>query len=426
MKIFDNLYARNSNGKINVWEIKVEELHCMKLSSLNTNNYPTIIISEGLFDGKKTETLNHIKKGKNLGKMNATTAYEQACLEAEARWTKKKKQGYKSLKDLGINSVDDLEEALPMDRTDANNISKPMKAQPYYKVKTVDGKKIKTNEPLIKFPCYGQPKLNGFRVMARWEKVTEGEGIFATEVEKVIFRSKEGLRYDILEHIEAEFTKEMFRNKGEERDTPLYNLAFDGEMYIHGEILSEISSAVRKRNEKTSKLEFHIFDIAVPQITQKLRFVDLLELRNYIFNNNLKTIKTVEFVNCENNEQAQNLTDLWIKQGYEGGIFRDKKASYQFGKRPQTMVKLKRSEDKEFKIVDVIGGDNAPDLGIFVCIAENGERFNVTPEGSHEKKKEYLSNRLNYIGKQLTVRFFERTITGVPFHAVGVVRDYEK
>ena len=290
MKIFDNLYARNSNGKINVWEIKVEELHCMKLSSLNTNNYPTIIISEGLFDGKKTETLNHIKKGKNLGKMNATTAYEQACLEAEARWTKKKKQGYKSLKDLGINSVDDLEEALPMDRTDANNISKPMKAQPYYKVKTVDGKKIKTNEPLIKFPCYGQPKLNGFRVMARWEKVTEGEGIFATEVEKVIFRSKEGLRYDILEHIEAEFTKEMFRNKGEERDTPLYNLAFDGEMYIHGEILSEISSAVRKRNEKTSKLEFHIFDkykehknsvlYKVHDLAQSLKIVSKLSIIN--------------------------------------------------------------------------------------------------------------------------------------------------
>ena len=56
----------------------------------------------------------------------------------------------------------------------------------------------------------------------------------------------------------------------------------------------------------------------------------------------------------------------------------------------------------------------------------DGERFNVTPEGSHEKKKEYLSNKFNYIGKQLTVRFFERTITGVPFHAVGVVRDYEK
>ena len=319
-----------------------------------------------------------------------------------------------------------IEIALPIFRTDNNGILKPMKAQPYYKTKIIDGKLTKTNIPLISFPCYGQPKLNGFRVMARWEKTIKDKGtLLETTIEGVVFRSKEGLRYDILEHIEAEFTKEMFRNKGEERDTPLYNLAFDGEMYIHGEILSEISSAARKRNEKTSKLEFHIFDIAIPQITQKLRFVDLLELRNYIFNNNLKTIKTVEFVNCENNEQAQNLTDLWIKQGYEGGIFRDKKASYQFGKRPQTMVKLKRSEDKEFKIVDVVGGDNTPDLGVFVCIAENGERFNVTPEGSHEKKREYLSNRLNYIGKQLTVRFFERTITGVPFHAVGVVRDYE-
>jgi ATP-dependent DNA ligase len=197
-------------------------------------------------------------------------------------------------------------------------------------------------------------------------------------------------------------------------------------MYIHGEILSEISSAVTKRNPKTVLLEFRIFDIAVSNVTQKERFVKLLDIRNYIFNNNLKTIKTVEFVNCENNQEAQSLTDLWIKEGYEGGIFRDKKAFYQFGKRPQTMTKLKRSEDKEFKIIDVVGGENTPDLAVFVCVQEEGLKFDCTPEGSVEVKREYLANKHKYIGKMLTVRFFERTKDNKPFHASGVaVRDYE-
>lgn len=409
---FNNLYARNSNGSINVWEVSI----------LNKGVFSEIIISEGNFNGKKTETIKKINKGKNLLKMNATTAFEQACSEAESRWNKKRKQGYKSLEDLGIDSVEDLEEALPRDRTDENNKIKPMKAKPYYVERTEKGKKIKTNIPLIKFPCFGQPKLNGFRVMASWEEVEEGEGLFKTKVEKVVFRSKEGLKYTILEHIEKEFDKSMFLNS----KTMKYDVVFDGEMYIHGEILSEISSAVRKRNSKTPLLKFHIFDLGIEDMKQSDRLKVLKLIIDYKEGSGkLENICRVDYLIVNTNEEAQTLTDQWIKEKYEGGIFRDMKANYQFGKRPSTMTKLKRSEDKEFTIMDVIAGENATDLGVFRCMAENGEFFNVNPEGNHEAKREYLVNKNKYIGKQLTVRFFERTKNGVPFHGVGVVRDYE-
>lgn len=416
MKQFDVLYARNSNGKINEWGIRVE--------NIVSSNVSNIVVSEGLIDGQKTET-NRIARPKNVGKMNETSSYEQACKEAQSRWEKKKKQGYKSVEDLGIYiqqgegkaiNLDNLIDlALPRNRTDANNISKPMKAQPYFK----DDGSVR-----IKFPCYAQPKLNGFRVMARWEKVIEGEGIFAQEVEKVVFRSKEGLRYDILEHIEEEMPQHMFLNS----KIMEYNIVYDGEMYIHKEILSEISSAVRKRNSKTPLLRFHIFDLAIEGIRQKER-LEMLETNfNYASDSGFcKTIRLVAHKIIYTNEEAQKYTDGCIKLGYEGAIFRDMKAEYQFGRRPQTMVKLKRSQDKEFYIIDVIGGENSPELGIFVCRAENGEHFKCTPEGLHEIKKEYLTNKENYIGKMLTVRFFERTKDGLPFHAIGVaVRDYEQ
>jgi DNA ligase-1 len=408
MKTFDTLYARNSNGNINEWRVQVNEF----------TFFSQICINEGLLDGKKTSNIIEIKKGKNIGKMNETTAYEQACNEAQSRWEKKKKQGYKSLSDLNINYKNYLinegdtitlnnaiEVALPQNRTDANNLSKPMKAQPYFDDK---------GNVRIKFPCFGQPKLNGFRVMARWEEVEEGEGLFKTKVEKVVFRSKEGLKYDILEHIEKSFTKDMFiTTKG-------YTLTFDGEMYIHGEILSEISSAVRKRNSKTEKLGFHIFDIAVENIKQDER---LAYMNTFINRPNIYFLKTHI---VKNNEEAQIFTDECIKKGFEGAIFRDMKATYQFGKRPKTMVKLKRFQDKEFKIVDVVGGDNAPELGVFICVQEQGLQFKVNPEGNHEIKKEYLINKNKYIGKKLTVRFFERTKDNLPFHAVGIaIRDYE-
>jgi len=410
-----NLYTRDSKGRINQWSGYV-------LSTAHRLG-ATLNIEEGLLDGKKTLTTRVIKTGKNIGKMNATTPFEQACKQLESRVEKKKKQGYKSLEDLGIPSIMELEEALPMLRTDANGLLKPMKAQPYYKMtsKTVNGKvvKTKTNIPLIKFPCFGQPKLNGFRVMCRWEEVEEGEGLFKTKVEQAVFRSKEGLRYS-LPHIEKEFTKEMFFHDG-------IQLIFDGECYIHGEILSQISSAVTKPNSKTPLLMFNIFDLAIENVKQDERFKILHKFwLNCAINHSSIKAELVNYFIVDNNEMAQKLTDTWIAEGYEGGIFRDMKAFYQFGKRPQTMTKLKRSEDKEFKIIDVIGGDNSPELGVFVCVQEEGLPFNCTPEGDVEQKKEYLINKSKYIGKNLTVRFFERTKDGKPFHAVGVaVRDYE-
>ena len=208
--------------------------------------------------------------------------------------------------------------------------------------------------------------------------------------------------------------------------TMKYDVVFDGEMYIHGEILSEISSAVRKRNSKTPLLKFHIFDLGIEDMKQSDRLKVLKLIIDYKEGSGkLENICRVDYLIVNTNEEAQTLTDQWIKEKYEGGIFRDMKANYQFGKRPSTMTKLKRSEDKEFTIMDVIAGENATDLGVFRCMAENGEFFNVNPEGNHEAKREYLVNKNKYIGKQLTVRFFERTKNGVPFHGVGVVRDYE-
>lgn len=403
MKNFPILYARNANGAINQW-------YCI------AQDNGILEIHEGLLNGKTTFTTRKCTP-KNIGKMNERNAYEQACLEADARIEKKKKQGYKSLEDLKIlkykNLEDVLDVALPINRTDANGLQKPMKAQPYFK----DNGDIR-----ISFPCFGQPKLNGFRVFARLEKLTEGEGIFAQEIIKPTFRSKEGLRYTVLEHIEPAI-EPIINNIASMLNIAPKDVILDGEMYIHGEILSEISSAVRKRNPKTEKLQFWLFDIAVENIKQDKR-LNTLACQTLL---NTKSIVGVFRQTINSNEEAQIFTDQCIKQGYEGAIFRDIKAIYQFGKRPQTMVKLKRFQDKEFKIVDVIGGDNSPELGVFICVQEEGKQFKVTPEGSHEVKKEYLANKNKYIGKMLTVRFFERTKDNIPFHSTGVcIRDYEK
>lgn len=418
MKAFPTLYARNSNGKINQWTVEAYSTEPVG-----------VMITEGIMGG--TLTNSHRKsKGKNIGKMNETSAYQQAIKDAESRWNDKKKKGYKSLEDLNIviqqgegeavNLENLIDLTLPMVRTDANSLNKPMKCQPYFK----DDGSVR-----ISFPCYGQPKLNGFRVFARWEEVMEGEGLLAQKVEKVVFRSKEGLMYTGLEHIEEQFTKEMFkvtlggRYSGEEID-----IVYDGEMYCHGMKLQDIASATKKKNSNTAKLKFNIFDLAVPKLTQKAR----LELLCDLMIDRIITLKEHSNLSLvlhgivQSDEEAQKLTDTWIANGFEGGVFRDMGAHYQFGSRPRTMVKLKRTEDADFPIVDVVGGENAPDLGIFVCVTKEGEQFKVNPDASHEERKEYLINKQNYIGKKLQLKFYEWTKDKKPFHIKEcVVRDYE-
>ena len=65
--------------------------------------------------------------------------------------------------------------------------------------------------------------------------------------------------------------------------------------------------------------------------------------------------------------------------------------------------------------------------GTAIWICKTGEQhFSVKPEGTLEKRREYLVEKEKYIGKQLTVRFQNLTAIGVPRFPVGVVvRDYE-
>lgn len=417
MKKFEILYARNSNGKINQWAIGVQD-------------DGKAVIWEGILGSENQTRTERQSKGKNIGKMNETTAYEQACKDAESRWNLKKKKGYKSCEDLGIDikfrqdkfeyeneqfNIEMLEDCidniLPKNRTDANSLSKPMLALPMFDPKT--------GKTRASFPMIGQPKLNGFRMMCRWETVEEGEGMFKTTVEKPVFRSRDGIRFDTLQHIEPSFIKKMFFTEdGKE-------IAYDGELYRHEWLLQRINSAVNKKNSDTEDLVFVVFDLAVENINYSERRKILVDSMIEYFPEDKEI--NVGIINCElvkTLEEAEKFTDQWIKNGYEGGIFRDPKAFYQFGKRGKSMLKLKRFQDKEFLILDVIGGDNSPELGVFVCQAENGKTFKCTPQGTHEVKAEYLTNKENYKGRRLQVKFYERTKDGLPFHSVGlVVRD---
>ena len=421
----DSLYKRG-RGKILEWIIKIETI----------NNKVNIFMAYGELNGEHTIKYQNNIKGKNIGKVNETTPYEQALIIANGKINTKQREGYKKLSELveehpTIMYTHPKEKALdlilPTYNTDISGNEIPMKCQQYYRSKKdfVDktGKKWddrkyyyllnpyadKRNDDLIiNFPCYIQPKVNGVRAFVKLVN------------DKVKIFSKKGLEYN-LPHISEWFNsrKDLFGDG---------DIIFDGELYIPGEHLQNISSAVRAMQLNTTLVKYYMFDIAVEDLSQKERFALLYSpiMKNTIQQDLNSPVVLVETRSVGEDKRVQELTDIFIKQGYEGSVCRSFDGIYQFGKRPQSIVKLKRTTSAEFTITDVISQEVDQSLGLFVCSTIDGKEFKVTPRGNENYKKEVLLKASSFIGKQLTCVFYEYTEDGLPYHIIdNIVRDYE-
>ncbi len=429
----ETLYKKDSKGKILQW-----------LAHINQTETGTHInLISGELDGKQTLTLRANIKGKNIGKTNETSPYTQAESDLKSIYNKKRREGYKSLSDLKYtdtnNAFEDtdiekfLQDNLKFDTRDLDGNVKPMKAQQYYRSKknwTDNTGKIwedrkyyflqnpyekkKEVDIIIKFPCLIQPKLNGVRAT-----------ISLDENYNIQILSKEGLRYSI-PHIEEVFEqyKEVFYTNIEGDNT--VDIVFDGELYIPNEKLQVITSAVKKINLNTSRVEFICFDLAIPYISNLKRFQLLKDLLAFSKLYIACPVKPIITHKVYDDKTVQTFTDNYIQEGYEGSILRNPNGLYAFGKRPMDMTKLKRLMDEEFIIVDVVAQDKNPSLGLYVCRTEDGKEFKVTPKGNNDFKELVLFQKHLYIGKQLTCTFYEYTEDGIPFHVIdNIIRDYE-
>ncbi len=428
-----HLYKKDSKGEILIWAAE----------AVQSGNGVCIAITYGSFGGNLITNIRENIKGKNIGKANQTSPYTQAEADVESLYNKKAREGYKSLDslkyDYEVNGFGTeqillfLKANLKFDTRDLDGNVKPMKAQQYYRSKknyTDDKGKLwddrkyffllnpdayKTSKDIIiKFPCLIQPKINGVRAT-----------ISLDDLGNVQILSKEGLRYEI-SHIEDIFNlnRDIFYYKDKDGNEAQY--VFDGELYIEGEKLQVISSAVKKFNIHTPRVIFIAFDLAIPDMTNIARIIklkELLEFSTYTLSCPIQYITTHK---VGNDGFVQKYTDEYIKQGYEGSIMRNPNGLYAFGKRPMDMVKLKRVIDEEFTIVDIVPQDKNPSLGLYVCVTKEGKEFKVTPRGDEDFKELLLLQKHLYLNKRLTCTFYEYTEDLIPFHVIdNLIRDYE-
>jgi hypothetical protein len=389
------LFARSMSGKIKVWYItRINTLH--------------ISIYYGCIGDSIIESIVPI----TMADFNS---------EINSRVKKKRREGYKSLKDLSLNIVDVvgditliniLNAKLPKTNLDLNFYQKPMKAQKFRLGK-------------MNYPVAGQYKLNGIRSTIKINKVIQGIGMFSETIERPFMKSMDGLEYFIPEIIEeARIILQNFKD-----------IALDGELYIHKESLNNINAAIPKiyesgtigkpgRPDLTHRVQFVTFDLAIESAIQR----DRISMMRDVISCKSNRIISLETYIINSDEEAQLFTQKAISLGYEGAVFRDLEAEYKFGSRPNTMMKAKTFQDAEFEIIDIIPKDKQPTLGMFVCKNDiNDETFKVNPEGDHVYQTNLLTNKSQFIGKMLTVKFYERSgVKQCPFHANGlIIRNYE-
>lgn len=339
---FQTLYKKDAKGSIRSWKIKV------------TGNL--IEVEHGLEDGKKTKTTELIKNGKNIGRKNSTTPEEQAELEAQSKWTKKKDSGYSTA--VNSNVVDLI----------------PMLAQDY--------KKYKKD---IKFPVYLQPKLDGYRC------------IYNGFTGKIYSRT--GKEYNILENTELHKELQKFKD-----------IIFDGELYTHDADISFESYGILRKKKLSkgddillNKILYNVYD-SISEGTFEMRIKNLEKILK-----NTKKIKLVESIVSPDEKFLEKYNKNIVNLGYEGTMIRNPKGLYSHF-RTKDLLKYKVFDDAEFKVIGYeketdTKGDGAEPV-VWVCETITGKSFKVPSKGTREERTKLYKNGKKYIGKLLTVQYF--------------------
>ena len=129
--------------------------------------------------------------------------------------------------------------------------------------------------------------------------------------------------------------------------------------------------------------------------------------------NNIEIVQTRKITS---EIQLKVFHNQFIEMGYEGSIIRTN-GLYKMNGRSSNLLKYKNFQDSDYLIVDVISAEARPEWGMIVC--QCGEQtFPATPKMSHEKRKEILLNKKEYIGKTAVITHFGFTESGLPRIAV--------
>jgi ATP-dependent DNA ligase len=364
-KIFPLLFAKSSTGKIKVWQIRAESV----------DNEAKIVTNHGYVDSEELQSAEvKVTKGKNIGKKNETTPFEQACSQAESKWNKKKDKKYVE------------------DPSGDSDILLPMLAHTFSKRKHD-----------LNYPALAQPKLNGIRCLAK--KISD---------EEMVYTSREAKIFSTLEHLTPDLLKIMKVKQ-----------VLDGELFTRELTFQQITSAVKRLQDNTDLIQLWVYDIVDSDTPFDRRLVQYLKM---VEKANSDRVVSVTCEEVKSDEEVMVLHDRYYEAAFEGIMIRNREGLYKETYRSKDLQKHKNFIDDEFEIIGYHDGEGKDEGAVtWICVTKDGEEFDCTPNGTYPQRYKWWEDRKKYIGKMLTVRYQNLSDDrNVPVFPKGIViRDYE-
>jgi len=295
------------------------------------------------------------------------TPHQQCHFEMEAIYAKRDRMGWR------LNSPKS-----PRSERAEETWYSPMLAQKY---------------PHIKAPPSGhwaQPKLDGIRCTASREGLVSRKNVLITSVP----------------HIERQVKAYL------EDHPEIFTL--DGELYVHGLDLHDISGRARRKKPDTDsqELQFHIFDCETQWASEtfNIRWSKLQSVKSRKHLAKLEHLHMVDTQWCDDAEDRDFLHAKWIRAGYEGSIYRDPHGPY-VHKRTKFLLKRKDFIEREFTVIGIREGNGAwrGCAKAIDYVDDRGEEFESGIRGTQAYLRTVLKDRAKIIGSLGTVRYFSLT-----------------
>lgn len=207
------------------------------------------------------------------------------------------------------------------------------------------------------------------------------------------------------------------------------NVTLDGELFVRGKTLQQISGAARmeKNAYDSDWLEYWVYDCydaSNPDMIANDRWNFLMnsfnefEIPMYMSteddeNNDPIKLLIHQYVSGWNN--MKSLHDKWVAEGFEGAVITDPTKPYKVGSRCNNLIKIKQYKSEDFKVIGYKLGMRGSEDMTFTCELEDGRTFEAMPVGDRATKAEYVENfEEKYKGHKAECTFFNYSDEGKP------------
>ena len=386
-KIMTTLYQYDQQKNIKIWTIEV----------IDHNIYAEIISTSGIEGGTMTPNVTIIDKGKG-----GRSIMEQAISQADSKIEKKIKEGY-------VDDINNIKESCDLQ----GGAKEPLLAYKYDPTGKQKGSKTLKQIGIENKKIAVQRKKDGNRCISRVYK--DGLGFHCSQ------KTRKGESFAKISHIEEQLIncfKKIYNYVNEKYGVTEYTI--DGEfmpptidgskLFSFNKLNGLVKSGGKTLEEKelVKQIEYHIYDVQLP-----VGYETRDKIKNYFKASHLVPLETIYITATDVNLRV--LLEKFLEEGEEGLMIRQLGMPYEY-KRSWQLCKYKLFVDEEFEICGFQESVRKGMVGAVICKLNtpgkdrNGNpiyTFKAAMKMSHDERKEWWLNQSNYIGKRVTVEFFE-------------------